>query len=726
MSIVDNRTQLQDCDATADVSGDSDASPNSRTTEAGFVIEGPSAIQFQVTDAQEHILFDQDAGGSTFSIDFSDATIYINIKDNLSDTFANLGGLVCLNDGADGAGGDDIGYAAGGVDAIGLPYEKRYHAFKLDVSVVVAVPGSIFVYNGVEANLNHAAILQVGYGSIHLAKAQGTVPNAWFDGIYYIANDSYALTIQGGTVGTPETMPDVVGDDVAIGAAMTNNPKGSEFGFFAPTEWGTPSGTADSYFTASNEQWYFIGDNAGGHIVGATHFPFRLIGNATGTNSWAIDNIVMVNTGRRAEFDMSNADMDTATMLSCTLLGFGDIELPNAGTAKTTLGCTFSDCGNITSHGGDMTGSSVLVPSISANTSSLVWNENADPDGELDDMTFSKTSGVAHHAIEFGTSIPTTSITLRGCAFGTDFSATEDGAVGDETFHFLDTVGTITLNLVGCTGNFGYRTEGVVVTIVADPVTTAVNVKDENSANLQNCRVILETSDDTGDLPHVENITVTRSGVTATVVHTAHGIPDGTVSVIRGATDPLYNGPHLITVTGVNGYTYTMDGTPAASPAVGDRVSTGQDETNYVASFSGGTGHAVNDVIQLTGNGIFITVDAVSAGVITQFTVDSRDGRGGFSSGETLVQLSTDGSGTGFDMTLAAANLTVSASGAHLEGLTDVNGNISDSRTITNDQPLKGFARKTGSTPRYKSFPLSLICDNVIGVSASIMLTRND
>lgn len=280
MSLTDNRTQLQDCEATADISGDTNASPTAVTSAAGSVIEGTNAVSFQVDDAQEIILFDQDAAGSTFNIDLSDSTVYLMIKQNGSETFANLGGLIAFSDGADGAGGDIIGYAVSGADVVGLPYDFRYHGFKLDVSVIVASPGTdnvdFYTYNGVEANLDHTQVLQVGYGSYNLVKAVGTVPNAWFDGIYYIANDSFAATIAGGTEGTPETMADLVGDDVAVGAGMFANPLGAAYYIFAPTEWGD-AGTATTGFAGTDEQWYFFGDNGGGHAVGATHFLCSLL-----------------------------------------------------------------------------------------------------------------------------------------------------------------------------------------------------------------------------------------------------------------------------------------------------------------------------------------------------------------------------------------------------------------------------------------------------------------
>ena len=110
--------------------------------------------------------------------------------------------------------------------------------------------------------------------------------------------------------------------------------------------------------------------------------------------------------------------------------------------------------------------------------------------------------------------------------------------------------------------------------VVSNPVTVAINVKDNLGVNLQNARVLLEASDGTGDFPFEETIVITRSGSTATVAHTAHGLATGGIAVIRGADQPEYNGPHTITVTTANTYTYTVSGAPA-TPATGTLISSG-------------------------------------------------------------------------------------------------------------------------------------------------------
>ena len=357
MALTDNRTQLQDCEAVGDVAGDSTADPQSNTSESGVVIEGTNALQFQVTNSQEYLAYDQDAAGSTFNLDLSDSTIYMMIKDNLHDSFANLGAQIVLDDTADGVSTTTIGYAVAGYDVIGLPYEKKYSAMKLDVSVVVASPGvsgtDFFQHNGTEANLDQTIIKQVGYGSIHLIKGQGTIPNTFFDGIYYIANDSYAASITGGTVGTPETMADVVGDDITVGAGLFSNPKGSEYDIFSPTEWGAATG--DTYFEGTDEQWIYLGDNGGGHAVGATHFPMRLLGG-TGTNSFAQTRVANINVGTRAQFDWSDASFDIIELVGTSWVDFGAITCPANDASKFCNTSTFINCDQIDPGTMDMDG----------------------------------------------------------------------------------------------------------------------------------------------------------------------------------------------------------------------------------------------------------------------------------------------------------------------------------------------------------------------------------
>ena len=413
---TDNRTVINDCEASTGWTGSDSATA---TSLSGLFFEGSGALSTQFSNTQENMSTTRDSvGAGTFSLDWSDSTLYMLIKDNLSADFATLGIQFVIGD----ATPDTIGYRVGGIDARGVPLGLGFACYRLDVSVVVASPGTDAVdfqtITGSEANLVQTACTHIGYGGEHASKAQGAIDNAFMDCFRYIANDSYALTVNGGTVGTPETMADVFGDDETNGWGMIGNPLGTQYLFAAPTEWGD-TGTASSYFTADGEQWYWVGDNGGGHALGATHFPFRLIGNATGTNSWVVNGLVIVNTGTRAEFDMSDANMDTVEMDGCSLIGIGTIELPSSGgTSRFSTNTIFSDCDQVTNNGADMDGSSILLSIVGSDTGALLYNEASDPDGTLDNLTISKGTA-SHHAIDFGTAVDSSlsSITLRGIDF---------------------------------------------------------------------------------------------------------------------------------------------------------------------------------------------------------------------------------------------------------------------------------------------------------------------
>jgi hypothetical protein len=85
----------------------------------------------------------------------------------------------------------------------------------------------------------------------------------------------------------------------------------------------------------------------------------------------------------------------------------------------------------------------------------------------------------------------------------------------------------------------------------------------------------------TGVLDDIKNVTlehpvtITSSGTTATVTHTAHGFATGQEVTISGCTQTEYNGTFTITVTGTNTYTYTMPNS-TSSPATGTPVATWQ------------------------------------------------------------------------------------------------------------------------------------------------------
>ena len=247
---------------------------------------------------------------------------------------------------------------------------------------------------------------------------------------------------------------------------------------------------------------------------------------------------------------------------------------------------------------------------------------------------------------------PSTDANISGLSFiicdnGVEYDATSDATSPTfDDFTFDDEAGNYDVNNtsgaeVSISKNNGsnpnsYNPAGDIVNFIGASVTTSVTIRDETDALLENVRVILQASDGTGDLPYRESVTITSVTTTATVAHTAHGMSTGNRVNIKGAVEDEYNGSFIITVTGVNAYTYTILAT--TSPATG----------------------------------------------------------------------------------------TIVATGILLQGLTSALGVITDSRVLTNNQPVVGHARMATTTPRYKDEPISTTVDNATGATVSRKMRRDD
>lgn len=314
-----------------------------------------------------------------------------------------------------------------------------------------------------------------------------------------------------------------------------------------------------------------------------------------------LTNLVVKALGTTSPGRWVTTDNATMTWTTCSFVDMGVFGFDTNATIDT---CTFLRCAQVTHGGATMNDCSVLASSVAVDEGAVLYDETVDPDGEMDGMTFSMGSN-AHHAIRFGTTVPA-SITLRNCDF-TGFGSTDDA--NDSVFRFDDTSGNITLNLVSCTTDGTFSVDdaaGVTVTVVIDPVTALVNVKDNDGVNLQNARVIMEASDGTGDLPFEDSVTITRVTTVATVAHTAHGLNTADKVKIKGITDKTEdnNGTHAVaTVPDANSYTYTT---------------TDSGSTNYTGTIVA-TGVVLEDVTDASGNisrSRTYTLDQLITGVV--------------------------------------------------------------------------------------------------------------
>lgn len=197
-------------------------------------------------------------------------------------------------------------------------------------------------------------------------------------------------------------------------------------------------------------------------------------------------------------------------------------------------------------------------------TDSTIRCNSASGVAVCNDADFTKLDGIAFiqtgsgHAIEITSTGTYTLDALTFSGFGAD--ASNAAAI------YNNSGGAVTLN-VDSTPTVRNGT-GASTTIVANPVTTQITVKDvQTGLAIENARVYI-LADSGGPSPHEASVTITRSGTTATVTHTAHGYATSDEVLIAGANQNEYNGVKTITVTGANTYTYTVTGSPT-TPATG-------------------------------------------------------------------------------------------------------------------------------------------------------------
>jgi len=288
--------------------------------------------------------------------------------------------------------------------------------------------------------------------------------------------------------------------------------------------------------------------------------------NASSRIDWTNISIINLGTLSKGRFEMiANADVNFD---SCQFTDMDTFIFLSNGEA---INCQWLRCNTITAPGILLTNSNVLTPTVTADTSAVVWNVNVDLDGKIDGMTFSKGTN-SHHAIELGVSSPV-NLTIRDVTFS-GFNAA-DGA-NDSVLHLLDKGSdtTWTIGCVGCSGTVSYKKVRPGDTVnITQGVATIVHVQDVVTGDpIVGARVLIKAAAG-GPKPYQVSVGITRSGTTVTVAHTTHGLATNDWVVIEGCAEGEYNGVWQITYVDANNYTYQISTTPS-SPATGSPVST--------------------------------------------------------------------------------------------------------------------------------------------------------
>ena len=446
---ADNRTLLNNANTNTGWTGDDAATV---TTAAGDYYEGGTALSTQLSNSLER-MYTTSIGGTR---DMNDASVWILVKDNLQSAKASGGGQVVLHDNT-----DNVGFYTNGNDAPGLSLPSYYNCLKLDVSNRAALSNN--AYAGSAAALTVTAITGVGYGSLHQSKANGAIDNVWMDASYFIANTSYALTINGGTVGTPETWSDVAGDDVTNGWGMVSNLQGDKYDINGSWEWGDTA-NADSYFNASNFQVFIDARD-----MGTGNFLVRTIAG-TGTNSLVLTDGLFQNLGTPTVWDLSDTDMNVLTFTRITFNGIGAMTAPVNAVNKDFIGCVWNNAGLLAPNGLDCSGLS-FNGAIDANGAMLL-DTAGDSDNVLGATFVSDGTGHAIYITATGT------YDFNDFFFDTGFTGT-----GTDAAVYNDSGGAVTINVLGGdvptvrNGTGASTTVALAVTLICDGVAEGTAVK---------------------------------------------------------------------------------------------------------------------------------------------------------------------------------------------------------------------------------------------------------
>lgn len=225
-----------------------------------------------------------------------------------------------------------------------------------------------------------------------------------------------------------------------------------------------------------------------------------------------------------------------------------------------TSTCTLTD--SVFNFCGVLTQSSSVIDSCIFNSSSGTTAILADDLDKIDNCTF--VSDGTGHAVELNTIGDGTMVWNN---FLSGYAAS-NGSTGNEALYVNVASGTLTVNVTAGYDTPSVRTAGATVNVVAGAVTVRAKAVDSSGTAIQNARVLLRAANNTGPFPYDVTVTITRSGSTATVTHTSHGLATNDYVQIDAADQPEYNGVKLITVIDANSYSYTVSGTPA-TPATG-------------------------------------------------------------------------------------------------------------------------------------------------------------
>jgi hypothetical protein len=370
---------------------------------------------------------------------------------------------------------------------------------------------------------------------------------------------------------------------------------------------------------------------------------------------------------------INDASSSSTGFNACVFNGLGAI---GGHTNIDFIGCTFIGCDVITTSNNDMSTSIVQGYEGAVDSSALIWNNAADPNGKLDDMVFTMGTA-ATHGIEFGLTSPTT-ITFNNLTFNGYGADTTTSAA----LYFARTSGTVTVNYSGTAPT--YKSAGATINLVAT-VDVNVHIEDKDQTDIENVQVGIYKNPSTAYTSGAGNTAGDGDLVLTQTIDA--DVPQTSWAIVYDVSENLTLPYRFTSHDGANTLTFPTSVTGSAT-STGSSTSLISTSTNFLtADIEEG------DTIRNTTTGAYAVIDEiVDADNITTSSLSS--GSWSSSDGFSIHDLATTlVSGTDIiDIPLAL-------------GQTDVNGDLATLSYKSSEVPtaVTVRARYSGTGTKYIS-----------------------
>jgi hypothetical protein len=441
-----------------------------------------------------------------------------------------------------------------------------------------------------------SAIRYVGLYFDHPGSAPGNTDNIFIDAMWRLPANTPGITVEGRNGGST----DWNWQDIVDAGDVTDTTKAwgtvfQEDGIIklnTPIQFGendaTTHGFSDENVVIAWQDQLVASDFYGIDVIGGSGTQSFQAGlksgagdDAQGTQGWTITGD---SAGPRWYFDADDANVDACNVYGSSLQHASNFTINS--TAVSFISTFYIDCVSALISNSEQLKCSIINASTEDGYASFMTT---------DDMTdivrcnFVFSDG---YAIEL-TTPQVASQTSKGNKF-TDYGITgsPDAAVYNNTGS-----GLVTISVTDLGDAPTYSNGPSASTLISADVTLTVTVNDLADGNpIENARVLLEAASG-GAAPSYDTVSITASGTTASVAHTAHGMANGETVIIRDVDQEDYNGIFAITNVTTNAYDYTMGGSPS-SPATSTATITAT--KGYISELTNASGIATENTGSVT------------------------------------------------------------------------------------------------------------------------------